>query len=116
LEDEFVEEIDRNRALLEAISESKVRSFSVPYGSSADLTVELTAHLQRSGHEAIFLAEGRANSPRADRLHLDRVSIRAGRNAAFFSEIEVLPRLRSTKSRLLTPSNAESYPTNSRLD
>ena len=60
---DFAGEIDRNKTVLEAISGTKVRSFSVPYGSSADLTTDLVAHLQRSGYEAVFLAESRANSP-----------------------------------------------------
>ena len=41
-----------------------VRSFSVPYGSSVDLTDELAAHLRHEGYKAVFLAEGRANSSR----------------------------------------------------
>ena len=65
---DFAAEIDRNKAVLEAVSGRKVRSFSVPYGSSADLTTDLVAHLRRSGYEAIFLAEGRANSSRTDRV------------------------------------------------
>lgn len=101
LTDEFTEEIDQNRAVLEAISGQKVQTFSVPYGSSADLTPALRAHLQRSGYEAIFLAEGRANLQRCPWLPLDRVSIKAGSNAALFSEIEVLPRLRTIRTRLL---------------
>ena len=43
--EDFAREIDRNKAVLEAASGTKVRSFSVPYGSSADLTRELVAHL-----------------------------------------------------------------------
>jgi peptidoglycan/xylan/chitin deacetylase (PgdA/CDA1 family) len=100
---EFAEEIDQNRAVLEGISGRKIRTFSVPYGSAADLATQLLPHLQRSGYEAIFLAEGCTNSPHTSRLRLDRVSVRAGGNAALFSEIEVLPRLRSTRNRLLVP-------------
>ena len=55
--EDFAGEIDRNKAVLEAASGRKVRSFSVPYGSSADLTSDLVAHLRRSGYEAVFLAE-----------------------------------------------------------
>ena len=67
---DFAGEIDRNKAMLEATSGTKVRSFSVPYGSSADLTSDLVAHLQRSGYEAVFLAEGRANSSRHSPLRV----------------------------------------------
>jgi peptidoglycan/xylan/chitin deacetylase (PgdA/CDA1 family) len=97
---DFVEEIDRNRTVLEATAGTKVRSFSVPYGSSADLTRDLLSHLQRSGYEAVFLAESRANSRHTHRLQLNRVSIKTGEDAALFSEIEVLPRLRNIRSRL----------------
>ena len=43
-------EIDRNKAELEAVSGKKVRSFSVPYGSSEDLSIDLEGHLRLSGH------------------------------------------------------------------
>jgi peptidoglycan/xylan/chitin deacetylase (PgdA/CDA1 family) len=100
-------EIDRNKMVLEATSGTKVRSFSVPYGSSADLTTDLEAHLRRSGHEAVFLAEGRANSSRTHGQHLDRVSIKASTDAAFFSEIEILPRLRTIRTLLFGTANVE---------
>jgi peptidoglycan/xylan/chitin deacetylase (PgdA/CDA1 family) len=103
---DFAGEIDRNKAILEAASGRKVRSFSVPYGSSADLTTDLVAHLQRSGYEAIFLAEGRANSSHTHESHLDRVSIKASTDAAFFSEIEILPRLRTMRNSLFGAVNA----------
>jgi peptidoglycan/xylan/chitin deacetylase (PgdA/CDA1 family) len=95
---ELTGEIDRNKAVLEKISGTQVRSFSVPYGSSVDLTAELAQHLQHSGYRAAFLAEGRANSTSTPQLHLDRISIKASRDAAFFSEIEVLPRLRRIRA------------------
>ena len=97
---EFAAEIDRNRAILEEISGTQVRSFSVPYGSSVDLTAELAQHLGNSGYRAAFLAEGRANSTTTPNLHLDRVSVKASRDAAFFSEIEVLPRLRRIRAHV----------------
>jgi peptidoglycan/xylan/chitin deacetylase (PgdA/CDA1 family) len=97
---EFAAEIDRNKADLEKISGAQVRSFSVPYGSSVDLTAELAEHLQSSGYKAAFLAEGRANSTSTPQLRLDRVSIKASRDAAFFSEIEVLPRLRRIRANV----------------
>jgi len=87
-------EIDRNKRVLEQMSGTPVRSFSVPYGSSTDLTLGLLDHLRRSGHQAGFLVEGLVNGPQTDTFHLYRVSIQAGGDAALFSEIEVLPRLR----------------------
>ena len=97
-EADFAEEIDGNRELLEAASETNVRSFSVPYGSSADLTPSLWTHLQQRGYEAVFLAEGRANVSGARSSQFDRVSIRAHEDAALFSEIEMLPRLRNLRA------------------
>jgi peptidoglycan/xylan/chitin deacetylase (PgdA/CDA1 family) len=98
--EDFAGEIDRNKALLEAVSGKRVRSFSVPYGSSVDLTANLVAHLRHSEYEAVFLSESRANSPSSDRFRLDRVSINTGRSEALFSQIEILPRLRTIRNSL----------------
>jgi len=96
----FGQEVDRNKAELEAVTGRKVRSFSLPYGSSADLTSDLVEHLKLSGHEAAFLSESVANPRGADRLHLDRVGTRAGVDDLLFFEIEILPRLRAIRNRL----------------
>jgi peptidoglycan/xylan/chitin deacetylase (PgdA/CDA1 family) len=105
---DFSVEIDKNKAMLESISGSIVRSFSVPYGSSVDLTSDLCQHLQRSGYKATFLAEGQANPSTGTGSHLDRISLKAGSGAAFFSEIEILPRLRRIRNRLVSRSRARS--------
>jgi len=105
---DFGGEIDRNKAVLEAASGTTVRSFSVPYGSSADLTADLAAHLHQSGCDAVFLSESRANPRCADRFRLDRVSLRTGDDGALFSEIEILPRLRTMRNSLSGPANVES--------
>jgi peptidoglycan/xylan/chitin deacetylase (PgdA/CDA1 family) len=102
---DFGGEIDRNKAVLEAASGTMVRSFSVPYGSSADLTTELVAHLHQSGYDAAFLSESRVNPPCADRFRFDRVSLRTGDDAALFSEIEILPRLRTIRKSLFGKSD-----------
>jgi peptidoglycan/xylan/chitin deacetylase (PgdA/CDA1 family) len=104
---DFAGEIDRNKVLLEATSGTKVRSFSVPYGSSADLTADLVVHLQRCGYEVVFLAEGRANSSLTHGSPLDRVSIKASTEAGFFSEIEILPRLRTVSNSLFRAAKVE---------
>lgn len=93
-------EIDRNKTVLEGISGRTVRSFSVPYGSSADLTADVEAHLESSGHEAVFLVESVANRQQHDSVRLYRVSIKSASNTSLFSEIEVLPRLRAIRNWL----------------
>lgn len=98
--EDFGDEIDGNKAVLETISGRKVRSFSVPYGSSVDLTSDLVAHLHRSGYEAVFLSESRVNTPNSDRFRLNRVSIKTGSDDSLFSEIEILPRLRAIRNAL----------------
>jgi len=100
---DFGQEIDRNKAELEALSGKKVRSFSLPYGSSADLTSDLARNVQLSGHEAVFLSESVANPRGTDRVCFDRVSIHANKDDAFFFEIEVLPRLRALRNHLWRP-------------
>ena len=97
---DFSQEIDRNRAELEALSGKKVRSFSLPYGSTADLTNDLLQNLQLSGHEAVFLSESIANLRGAECFRFDRVSVHADKDDALFFEIEVLPRLRAVRNRL----------------
>lgn len=99
-EEELGREVGRNKTELEALSRTRVRSFSQPYGSSTDLTRDLAEHLERSGHKAVFLSESVANARGADPFHLDRVSTRAESDDTFFFEIEVLPRLRAVRNRL----------------
>jgi peptidoglycan/xylan/chitin deacetylase (PgdA/CDA1 family) len=103
---DFAGQVDRNKEVLEAASGRKVRSFSVPYGSSADLTSDLAAHLHGSGYDAVFLSESRANLRCPDLFRLNRVSIRAGNEGALFSEIEVLPRLRTIRNSLFRAAKA----------
>jgi peptidoglycan/xylan/chitin deacetylase (PgdA/CDA1 family) len=97
----FRGEIDRNQIELEGLVGGPVHSFSIPYGSSDDLTTELWAHLRTSGHEAVFLSESVANPAGTDpkRMPLDRISIHGTRADALFCEIELLPRLRAIRNR-----------------
>lgn len=101
---DFVSEVDRNKAELEALSGTKIRSFSQPYGSSKDLTSELEEHLEHSGYQAVFLSESVANPRRLDLFHLDRISTCAESDEALFFEIETLPRLRAMRNRLFRNS------------
>ncbi|MGB7729607.1 MAG: polysaccharide deacetylase family protein [Candidatus Acidiferrum sp.] len=100
LQEEFSQEIDRNKAELEGLSGTKVRSFSQPYGSSKDLTGDLENHLERSGYEAVFLSESVANSRGVCGHRLDRVNARADRDDTLFLDLEVLPRLRAVRNRV----------------
>ncbi|MFZ0638974.1 MAG: polysaccharide deacetylase family protein [Candidatus Acidiferrales bacterium] len=92
---DFEQEIDANKAKLETITGSRVRAFSVPYGSPADLTRELADNLRRFGHEVVFLARDRSNSPGTDLYRLNRINVHAGSEQDLFGQIEILPRLRS---------------------
>ena len=98
---EFGQEIDRNKSELEALSGTKVRAFSQPYGSSKDLTPELARHLRESGHKAVFLSESVANLRGADPFRLDRVNPRVQGDDTFFLDLEILPRLRALRNRFL---------------
>jgi peptidoglycan/xylan/chitin deacetylase (PgdA/CDA1 family) len=99
--DDLGSEIDRSKTALEAICGKTVRSFSVPYGSSADLTTDVAVHLRLSGHEVVFLSESVANREASSALHLDRISSHGDSDEALFLEIEVLPRLRAMRNRIL---------------
>jgi len=98
---DFQQEIDVNKTKLEAITGLRVRAFSVPYGSPADLTSEVAENLRRSGHELVFLARDRSNSPDTDLFRLNRINMHSGTDRDFFAEIELLPRLRSLADILL---------------
>ena len=97
--EEVRNEVERNKVELEGLTGRPVRSFSIPYGSSADFTSEMSAALTRSGHQAVFLSESVSNREADTRLPLDRVSLRSTRPDALFFDIEVLPRLRALRNR-----------------
>jgi peptidoglycan/xylan/chitin deacetylase (PgdA/CDA1 family) len=93
-------EVDQNKAELEAMSGTKVRCFSPPYGSAIDATPALCAHLKATGHQAVFLSESLANPQKPDFFHLDRVNPRTANERSLFLELELLPRLRARRNRL----------------
>ena len=97
-------EVGRNKSELESLTGRTVRSFSLPYGSSADFTPELERHLRESACEAVFFSESVANGRRADHFHLDRVSTRAAGDDEFFLEMEVMPRLRAMRNVFFRPA------------
>jgi peptidoglycan/xylan/chitin deacetylase (PgdA/CDA1 family) len=102
---EIGEEIDRNKIELEALTGKRVRSFSVPYGSFADLTKDMLTYFEDSGHEAVFLSESVANRKKSGPLRLDRVSIHGETDDALFVEVEVLPRLRAIRNNFIPKRN-----------
>jgi peptidoglycan/xylan/chitin deacetylase (PgdA/CDA1 family) len=101
---EFHHEIYANKTRLEAITGSKVRAFSVPYGSPKDLTPEVERHLRCSGHEAAFLVDNRMNTPTTDRYRLSRISLEGESDADLFTKVEMLPRLQSLRDEVVRAS------------
>jgi peptidoglycan/xylan/chitin deacetylase (PgdA/CDA1 family) len=98
--EDFAAEIDKNKEELEAVTGTKIRSFSLPYGSAKDLTPALEEHLKSSGHQAVFLSESVANRRNALQSRVDRISTCAESDDTLFLEIEVLPRLRALRNQL----------------
>jgi len=98
---DYSSEVDQNRATLEKASGRSVRVFSVPYGSVADFTPDLEAHLRKAAYDAAFLVESRTNTRATNLYHLNRVSVHASSDAGTFAEIEVIPRLRAIRDSLL---------------
>lgn len=98
------QELDRNQAALAELSGRTVRSFSVPYGSRRDLTAPVIKRLDATGHKAVFLSQSIANPRGVDLFGLDRVSVHARSGDALFSDLEVFPRIRALRNRLLPPT------------
>jgi len=94
---ELQTEIIDSKAKLEALSGSKVRAFSVPYGHEDDLTPEILDCVRNSGHEATFLVHSRSNlrKPAADVWY--RTSLHHEPASAMFAELKVKPVIRSLR-------------------
>ena len=121
---DFSSEIEQNKSTLERVSGTKVRAFSLPYGSVVDFTPTLEAYLRNSGHEAAFLVESRKNTDATDLYHLNRVCLGTSTSqtakatsallgstpAASFVEIEMLPRLRSIRDAVIGSRKSELGP------
>jgi peptidoglycan/xylan/chitin deacetylase (PgdA/CDA1 family) len=95
----YDQEINQNKAVLESMVGRKVLAFSVPYGSTLDLTDELIQHLRSSNHRASFLVESVTNVSNTDLYHLSRVSVSSRSDIDLFSELELLPRIRAIRNR-----------------
>jgi peptidoglycan/xylan/chitin deacetylase (PgdA/CDA1 family) len=96
---ELRDEIDGNRAMLEGLLGRRMQAFSVPYGSSADYTPELAAHLRRVGYQAAFLVESLPNRYPLDFQRLYRVSVHSRSALDFWADLEVRPHLRLVRNR-----------------
>ena len=99
-------EIAGNQRALESIVGRSVRGFSLPYGSSRDLTPAVIQELDRTGHRAAFLSESLPNTAGADRFRVSRTSLHRCSSAGLFSEIEVLPHLRQARDYLTGASSS----------
>ncbi|EAQ30609.1 Polysaccharide deacetylase [Erythrobacter sp. NAP1] len=99
--EEMQEEIAGSKAMLEELSQSRVRSLSIPYGHELDLTDEVHAHARQSGHEAIFLVHARANWLRPAKDVWYRRSLTNQSNRELASEFRVKQHLRSLKKAVL---------------
>ncbi|WP_162627710.1 polysaccharide deacetylase family protein [Erythrobacter sp. KY5] len=99
--DEMQEEIAGSKALLEELSQSRVRSLSIPYGHELDLTDEVHRHARESGHEAIFLVHARANWLRPAKDVWYRRSLTNQSNRELAMELQIKQHLRSARKAVL---------------
>lgn len=101
-------EIETNNSILEGLVGKKVSAFSVPYGSQLDLTPRLLDCLERLGIESVFLVEGLINQSPPEMERLVRISPRGvRRDADFFMDVEIMPRLRAIRNKYITNANEE---------
>jgi peptidoglycan/xylan/chitin deacetylase (PgdA/CDA1 family) len=99
-DDELQDEIVTAKARLEALSGGPVRAFSVPYGHERDLTPALLGVLRDSGHRAIFLVHGRANTARPAPDIWYRTSLHNEKPADLARVLRWMPMARALKHRL----------------
>ncbi len=107
-ESDLADEVGRNQEMLETLTGSPVRSFSVPYGSLADYTPALRACLRETSHGSCFLVHALPNPAELDLECIYRVSMRSAADSETFAELEVLPRLRRLAAWGSRPETRES--------
>ncbi len=96
--DDRVIEVTGSQQRLAALANHAIRAFSVPYGSRRDLTVETLAVLAQSGHDAVFLADGRLHDDRQAGLRVwDRIPMDGIGSDTLTLHLAVRPRLRGMK-------------------
>jgi peptidoglycan/xylan/chitin deacetylase (PgdA/CDA1 family) len=98
---DFGPELSDNRARLESLTSRPVTAFSVPYGSRADLTPPVAAAVAAAGHDQVFLVEGQLNHGRLRPEGIYRVSLSRGSDVGTVLELEVFPRMRQVRDRIL---------------
>ena len=100
-DDDFGPELTDNRAKLEKLTSKPVTAFSVPYGSRADLTPTVASAVADAGHDLVFLVEGQLNHGRMRPEMILRVSMKSSSNIGSVLELEVWPRVRHLRDRVL---------------
>jgi peptidoglycan/xylan/chitin deacetylase (PgdA/CDA1 family) len=99
-ESEIPIEIAASKKKLEELSNSEVRSFSIPYGHEDDLTLATHAAIRASGHTATFLVHARANIYRPALDVWYRTSLRNEAPRDLAKRLKWQPLLRSAKNLL----------------
>ena len=94
-------QVAHNQRFLEAIVRQPVEVFSYPYGSRIDATEAITSDLARLGHRAAFLVEAHANRIASNPMTLSRVSAGSVGASDLFTDLEVLPVLRSVRNGIM---------------
>jgi len=95
-------EIIGAKAQLEELTGQRVRSFSVPYGHSDDLSDPVLETLRASGHEAIFLVHARSNIRRPAKDIWYRVSLHDEAPGKLTTKLRLKPLLRTAKHLIKT--------------
>jgi hypothetical protein len=93
-------EIAGAKARLEALSDQRVRAFSIPYGLERDAPQAIMAATRGAGHEAVFLVHAGSDAFRMVSDLWYRVSFHAGTMNAPGCQVTVPPMLRSFKAML----------------
>jgi len=101
-EDACEHELIEHKRQLEAWSGAPIRSFSYPYGYLCDATPMIERVLAASGHRARFLVGARPNGGRQFPIW-NRVSLDGVPMSHLGLALNLLPRLRAAKDRVVTP-------------
>jgi peptidoglycan/xylan/chitin deacetylase (PgdA/CDA1 family) len=100
-----IAEITESKRRLEALARRPIRAFSVPYGSRHDATADVLSTVAASGHDVVFLTDGRlsGNAPPAIASHpmvWDRIPFDGFGADRMKMQLKVKPRLRGMKDQV----------------